>query len=181
MKNFIILAGAIFALNSFAETIECAKDASKISFTKKEVIIESASVPLNDQLRQVAFTMAGADASANITIGVKISIPKKDLKCTDSIAKVISCQGKTKKASVTLNVSQQTQFGSSSMESMRQPVKIENIEINTSVGSSGPVVLGSDSTTVELNELTAKSSMLVRMNGDFQLDLEQKFETSLCE
>jgi hypothetical protein len=180
MKNLIILAGAIFALNSFAETIECAKDASKFSFTKKEVIIESASVPLNDQLRQVAFTMAGADASANITIGVKISIPKKDLKCTEDADKNFICQGKTKKASVTLNVVQQTQFGSSSMESMRQPVKIENIQINVLNGSNPLMVPGGAINDVD-NLFKADSSMLVRMNGDFQLDLEQKFETSLCE
>lgn len=173
MKNLILVVAAIASLNSFASEIDCAKSGSKITMDKKEVIIENARVPMTAELSE----MAGGDAN----VGVKISFPKKDLKCSTSLAKVFNCTGKTKKASVTISISKSDGFGSSNMELMRKPIKIENIDISSSVGSSGPIVLGSESTTVALDSVNVKSSMFVKMKGDFQLDMDQVFNSAECK
>src|SRR5688572_10438640 len=101
MKNFIIAVAALASLNSFASELDCAKSGSKIMMDKKNVTIEVSSVAMNDELLAMAqSTLGSADG---VSVGVQITFPKKDLKCSTGLAKVFNCSGKTKKASVTLN------------------------------------------------------------------------------
>ncbi len=179
MKNFFILAFAIGTMHSFASEIDCAKSGSKITMDKKNVTIEASNIPMTDDLRELAKSTSGfIDPNANVNVSVSISFPKKDMKCSTGMPKVFNCSGSTKKASVSINVSQQSMMGSSSMQTMKKPVKIENIDISSSVGAQGPIVLGDGPTTVNLDQVTVKSSMFVKMSGDFQLDLEQAFKTT---
>lgn len=176
MKNLILLLAAIASLNSFASDIDCSKSGSKITMDKKTVTIESSNVTLTDDL--LAMAQRNMGSTEGLSVGVQISFPKKDLKCSVGMPKVFNCSGKTKKASVTLNISQRSMMGNSSTQLMRRPVKIENIDISVSVGAQGPIVLGSGPTTINLDQVLVKSAMFVKMSGDFQLDIEQSFKNS---
>lgn len=167
MKKLFILASAVFAFNAMANELNCESLTSKVVLDKKTVTIEAKSIPLNDELRAMVLNSTGiSDANGAIKVGVSITFPKKDLDCSKAISKVFSCTGKTKKASVTLNISQQSGFGSANTQTQRKPVKIENIDIRTGL---------------ELNQLKVNSSMFVKMNGEFHLELEQNFESSICK
>ncbi len=180
MKNIFVLAFALATLNSFASELDCAKSGSKITMDKKNVVIEASNIPMTDDLRELAMSTSGfIDPAAKINVSVNISFPKKDLKCSLGMPRVFNCSGSTKKASVSVSVSQQSMMGSSSMQTMKKPVKIENIDISSSVGAQGPIVLGDGPTTVNLDQVIVKSSMFVKMSGDFQLDLEQVFKGSV--
>ena len=176
MKNFILVVAAIASLNSFASDLDCAKDGSKITMDNKTVTIDSSNVALTGDILAMAERSFGS--AEGVTVGISISFPKKDLKCSTGMPKVFNCSGKTKKASVTLNISQRSMMGSSSSQLMRRPIKIENIDISSSVGAQGPIVLGSGPTTVNLDQVLVKSSMFVKMNGDFQLEVDQAFKNS---
>lgn len=176
MKNLIILAVAIASLNSFASELDCAKSGSKITMDKKNVTIETSNVVLTEDLLAMAQRTLGT--AEGVSVGVQITFPKKDLKCSTGLPKVFNCSGKTKKASVTLNISQRSMMGNSSTQLMRKPVKIENIDISSSVGAQGPIVLGDGPTTVNLDQVSVKSSMFVKMNGDFNLEVDQSFKNS---
>lgn len=173
MKNFIIFIFAVASLQAFSAELDCAKGSSKITLDKKNVNIEADAVMTDELVALVQRTTGSAEGNSKVS--VKISFPKKDLKCTDALPKVFNCSGSTKKASVEINVSQQSMFGSSSMQLMQRPVKIESIDIASSVASQGPIILGSDSTTVQLDGVTVTSSMFVKMKGDFKLELSQSF------
>lgn len=121
--------------------------------------IEAASVPLSDGIRDFV-----GDMSGSVNVAVLISFPAKDLKCTTGTPKVFNCTGATKKASVTITVSKQSMFESSNRQDMRMPVKIQSIDIS--------------SASVDQDQLMVKSSMFVKMKGDFQLDLEEVFKNS---
>jgi hypothetical protein len=182
MKKFIAIALFATSFNSFANDLDCAKSGSKISMDKKNVVIESANIPMTDDIRRlVTQTTGDMDADAPTRVSVRISFPKKGLKCSPGMPKVFNCTGSTKKASVEVSVTQQTMFGASNLRSMQQPIKIENIDISSGVGAQGPVVLGSGPTTVNLDQVTVKSSMFVKMMGNFQLDLTQAFNTVECK
>lgn len=176
MKNFVIFIFAIATLNAFSAELNCQRANSKITMDKKNVSIEADAVMTDELLAMVQRTTGITDGNSKVS--VKISFSKKDLKCSDGLAKVFNCSGMTKKASVELNISSQSMFGNSSTQLMRRPVKIENIEIASSIGSQGGVVLGNGPTTVTLDEVKVTSSMFVRMNDDFRLDLSQSFNSA---
>ncbi len=177
MKKLILLLAAIGSLNSFAAELDCAKAGSKITMDRKNVTIELSEVALNDEIIGMASRTIGT--TEGLKVGVQISFPKKGLKCSTGLDKVFNCSGSTKKASVTLNISNKSMFGVSNMQVMRRPVKIENIEISSSVGAQGPISLGSEPTTVNLDQVMVKSSMLVHMNEDFGLEMNQSFKISV--
>ena len=177
MKNFVIFIFAIASLNAFSSELDCQKAGSKITMDKKNVVIEGDAVVTEDIMNMVQRSTGMTGGNAKVSM--KISFSKKDLKCSTGLAKVFNCSGATKKASVEINVAQQSGFGSSSMQFMRRPVKIENIDIASSVGAQGPVVLGDAPVTVSLDQVSVKSSMFVKMNGDFQLELAQSFASQL--
>lgn len=175
MKNLIILAFAIASLNAFSAQLECSNAGKKIVIDKKTVTIESSQVELNDDLRALVSRSTGTSDFTGVRVGVKISLPAKDVDCRELMAKMINCAGSTKKASVSLSISQQGPFMSSSSQSFKKPVKIDHIQIDTNLVSSGPVVLGETPVTVSLDKVLVKASMHVNMNGGFALDLEQGF------
>lgn len=177
MKNLILIAFAISALNSFASELDCAKSGSKITMDKKTVTIESSNVAITEDIRRMAETSLGS--ADGVTVGIAISFPKKDLKCSTGMPKVFNCSGKTKKAAVKISLSQKSMMGTSSTELMRRPIKIENIDISSSIGAQGPIVLGSGPTSVNLDQVLVKSTMFVKMNGDFQLELDQAFKSAV--
>lgn len=176
MKNLILIAFAIASLQSFASELDCAKSGSKITMDRKTVTIEASNVSLTDDIRRMAETSFGS--MDGVTVGITISFPKKDLKCSTGMPKVFNCSGKTKKAAVKISLAQRSMMGSSSSELMRRPIKIENIDISSSVGAQGPIVIGNGPTSVNLDQVLVKSSMFVKMNGDFQLELDQTFKNS---
>lgn len=176
MKSLAVFIFAIATLNAFSAELDCQKSNSKIIMDKKNVTIEADAIMTDDIQAMVQRTTGSSEGSSKVS--VKISFSKKDLKCSDGLAKVFNCSGMTKKASVEINISSRSQFGNSSMQLMRRPVKIENIDISSSIGAQGPIVLGGESTTVALDEVKVSSSMLVRMNGDFKLDLSQSFNSA---
>ena len=161
MKNFLFLVTAFASLNVFSSEIDCAKAGSKISMNKKTVTIEVQKVAMNDDLIAMAEKMVGT--TEGVSIGVQLSFPKKDLKCSRVEATAFNCVGGTKKASVTLSISQSSMMGSMNSQHIRKPVKIENIEISSA----------------SLDQVLVKSSMFVKMNGDFQLDLAQSFDSAV--
>jgi hypothetical protein len=182
MKKFIAIALFATSFNSFANDLDCAQSGSKILMDKKNVVIETSNIPMTDDIRGlVTQTTGGMDKDAPTSVSVRISFPKKGLKCSTGMPKVFNCTGSTKKASVEITVSQQTMFGASQLRSMRQPIKIENIDISSSVGAQGPIVLGGGPTTVNLDQVTVESSMFVKMMGNFQLDLKQAFRLVECK
>ncbi len=177
MKNLLIAGMMLASFQSFSAdtSINCVKAGSKLVIDNKTVTIESSDIAMTPEEKVL---VAGA-GNENSKIGVVISFQKKDLSCSQALANVINCSGKTKKAEVTINVSQQSQFGSMSSQMMRKPVKIETIDISTSVGSDGGIVLGSEPTTVSLDKVSAKSAMFVNMNGGFPLSIEQAFKAGV--
>lgn len=181
MKKFIaiaLLTTSFLSLNSFASDLNCAKSGAKILMDKKNVVIEAANIPMTVDLRELALSTSGfIDPNTNVNVSLIISFPKKDLKCSKALPKVFNCSGSTKKASVTVSVTQQSMMGSSRMQAMKMPVHIENIDISSSIGAQGPIAIGSGPTTVNLDQVSIKSSMFVKMGGDFQLDLEQSFKS----
>ncbi len=180
MKNIMILAFALASLNSFASELNCAKSGSKISMDRKNVVIETSNIPMTDDLLELVKSTSGfIDPAAKINLTVSVSFPKKDLKCSTGMPKVFNCTGSTKKASVSVSISQQSMMGSSQMQTMKKPVKIENIDISSSLGSQGAIILSDGPTTVALDQVSVKSSMFVKMSGDFQLDLDQVFQNSV--
>ncbi len=172
MMGMVLSSFQVFSADT---SINCVKAGSKLVIDNKTVTIESNDLALSPE-DKVLIAGAGNESSK---IGIAISFPKKDLSCSQALANVINCSGKTKKATVTLNISQQSQFGSSNMQTMRQPVKIETIDIATSVGSDGGIVLGSEPTTVSLDKVSAKSGMFVKMNGGFPVSIEQAFKAGV--
>lgn len=176
MKSLAIFIFAIATLNAFSAELDCQKSNSKITLDKKNVTIEADAVMTDDLFAMVQRTTGSTDGNSKVS--VKISFSQKDLKCSDGLAKVFNCSGMTKKASVELNISSRSQFGNSSMQLMRRPVRIENIDISSSIGSNGGIVLGGESTTVTLDQVNVTSSMFVKMNGDFKLDLSQSFNSA---
>lgn len=177
MKNLLVTGMVLMSFQVFsADTaINCVKAGSKLVIDNKTVILESSDLALTPEEKVL---IAGA-GNENSKIGISISFSKKDLSCSQALANVINCSGKTKKAEVTINVSQQSQFGSMNSQMSQRPIKIETIDIATSVGSDGGIVLGSGTTTVALDKVTAKSGMFVKMNGGFPLSIEQDFKVGV--
>lgn len=180
MKTLLFASLAVLSISAFASDVnlKCDKKGSLIQLDKKNLVIDIQDLKGNEELREEikAKYLAGFPEGGQLNINVKIVIPAKNLKCSSAAKSLIDCSGSTKKAKVDIGHTYRSAFGSSSISSGKSPVKIENIEISTSLASEGPIVLGEESTTVELNKLKVNGSMFIKMNDGIQLDLSESFD-----
>lgn len=181
MKTLLFASLAVLSVNAFSSDInlKCAKKGALFQLDNKNLMIDIQDLKGNEELREEikAKYLAGFPEGGQLNINVKIVIPSKNLKCASAAKSLIDCSGSTKKAKVDLGHTYRSAFGSSSISSGKSPVKIENIELRTSLASEGAIVLGEEATTVELNKLKVDGSMFIKMNNGIQLELTESFDT----
>ncbi len=167
-KSLAILMFAVGALEAFAGTkinVECKNADNTFSINKKSVVIAQKNLQGNEALKELIKKDFALDVdSVDLKVDIEMVIPAKDLTCQGSASLLVDCQGRSKKAQVTLSASYQQVGGQGSMEFSRR-MNLNNITIDTSLVNDGPITLGSGATTVELNKLKAATDFDLVIDG----------------